>query len=1217
MAYMLDAKTGREVWIPDDRVEDSWKSGRYVFEKGSPVNVSIGGKYEIVSEADLQDVFARGGHYDTAQQRSLRHSKKYFEGQGLKAAAIGLARGPLGKGADLLLDSLGVIDKRRIDKIMDANPVAGLLGEVVGGVGTAVLSGGTGALAKVASITPAGIAARGGAALAGKVGAATLPSRLMSGMSAVNRGRIGTAAGMAGNPLAQSRLGRAATGAIEAAADVALYEAMELIPEEMLGDPRSFAERFVSDVGVGAVFGLGLGGVLGGVLPGGISNQAVSLIADIQYKSLLKKTNEIFSTAEMMAAGGKGAFEVKDRLLRSLDGDDKGRFANSLAGGKGTYDDIIEDAAEATRDEAQTMLDLGVVTRAAVSPKAKGYPWSRMMEESTDARINTNPDEVYNSVINQTDEMLAGLRKIESSLTAEVDKRGIGPLIAQWEQVQDEIKSQFKKALGVGDDVKMDWDPELEAYVISRESKDYTEALRGKKKFRTLSDMDEEQQQLAHLIMEDIGSLRSRGIALSNQMEEMRRFDSDESLSGVQALKEAKERLAQAMKGRPEGVVEKRRWNKKVRDPLEQSIEDLEVSIKSAKEEGLGARLELGRELRETEYKLRSKMREGEKLGLDIESEVASKTGQALNLEDLRKGELYESVPRYIESRENIRDNLSASLPRIYTLLDQAKGTLQSSAFRNLQKLDLVDQINVAEAGKQSALAGLAHELRSGLEDTEIWGKAAVAQKEINDAYTLLIGNTVDFNRSFSFRQAVDKSEASGESIVSQQRKKSVADINKARGVVKEVARDYLREEGNASITRFKENRAAIRKFIAAIEDTYGEMFISEEFKRLKKLFFEQSEKTEAAWENLFQVTTGRRMLKDIANSGEATAPNKVLQTLAHQVGWKSGGAVGASVGAAIGGPMGSVLGGAVGGAGGALYGRMNAAMRSPAERLIKLTRLQARSIRAKKKLTENVNKAVKSLLKNKDGTFRVLGTKMNRLTWAATWSRLLSRYGDNWASKDERKISEEAILGLFGWKTDPGTLQDKILVATSMMSGSAPEVTVAIQEKLTQICMYAADNVDPSITVSQDPFTGEQTVSGPDFAFGKFNDMMMSLEMGLPFITDNLISGTLTPSMIHAWKINFPEQYSGFCSELITKIAPQGKQMSYAARGSITALFGVPLESSYSPGTMNVLQGTWKLRDAERDDRGRGGTVRPSALKNQVRAMETQTDRHQAPSLD
>tara|TARA_R110002020_G_scaffold247905_4_gene461956 strand:+ start:16569 stop:20216 length:3648 start_codon:yes stop_codon:yes gene_type:complete len=1215
---MLDAKTGREVWIPDDDVEDSWKSGRYVFEKDSPVNVSIGGKYEIISEADLQDVFARGGHYDTAQQRSLRSSKKYFEDQGFKAAAIGLARGPLGKGADLLLDSLGVIDKRRIDKIMDANPVAGLLGEVVGGVGTAVLSGGTGALAKVASITPAGIAARGGAALAGKVGAATLPSRLMSGMSTVNRGRIGTAAGMAGNPLAQSRLGRAATGAIEAAADVALYETLELIPEEMLGDPRSFAERFVSDVGVGAIFGAGLGGVLGGVLPGGINNQAVSLIADIQYNSLLKKTNKIFSTAEVMAAGGEGAFEVKDRLLRSLAGDDGGRFANSLAGGKGTYDDIIEDAAEATRDEAQTMLDLGVVTRATASPKTKGYPWGRMMEESPDARINTNPDEVYNSAINQTDEMLAGLRRIEGSLTAEVDKRGIGPLIAQWEQVQEKIKRQFKEDLGVGDDVKMDWDPELEAYVISRESTEYTEALRGKKKFRKLSDMDEEQQQLAHLIMEDVGSLRSREIALSNQMEEMKRFDSDESLSGVQALKEAEERLAQAMKGRPEGVVERRRWNKKVRDPLEQSIEDLKVSIKSAEEEGLTARLALGRELRETENNLRSKMREGEKLGLDIEGEVASKTGQALNLEDLSKGDLLASVPEHIESIKGIRGNLSASMPKIYTLLDQAKGTLQSSAFRNLQKLDLVDQINVPEAGKQSALADLAVKLRSGLEDATIWGtKAADAQKEINDAYTLLIGNTVDFNRSFSFRQAVDKSDASEESIVSQQRKKSVADINKARSAVKEVARDYLRKEGNASITRFKANRTAIRKFIGAIENTYGEMFISKEFKELKKLFYEQSEKTEAAWENLFQVTTGRKMLKDIADSGEAVAPNRVLQTLAHQIGWRSGGAVGASVGAAFGGPMGGVLGGAVGGAGGALYGRMNAAMRSPAERLIKLTHLQARSIKAKKKLTKNVDKAVKSLLKNKDGTFRVLGTKMERLTWAATWNRLLSRDGDNWASNDERKISEEAILGLFGWKTDPGTLQDKILVATSMMSGSAPEVTVAIQEKLTQICMYAAGNVDPSITVNQDPFTGEQTVSGPDFAFGKFNDMMMSLEMGLPFITDNLINGTLTPSMIHAWKINFPEQYSGFCSELITKIAPQGKQMSYAARGSITALFDVPLEPSYSPGTMNVLQGTWELRDAERDDRGRGGTIRPSALKNQVRAMETQTDRHQAPSLD
>ena len=142
MPYMFDSKTGEQKWIPDEQVEDLWKSGRFAFPKGTSVHVNFGGKYGLIDESQLAEAFSQGASYDTAQQRVLRNESAYFEEQGGKAFALGMGRGGFGHLSDAALVGMGITDKRRIDKILDANPLAAFGGQAVCLVGAGIASGG-------------------------------------------------------------------------------------------------------------------------------------------------------------------------------------------------------------------------------------------------------------------------------------------------------------------------------------------------------------------------------------------------------------------------------------------------------------------------------------------------------------------------------------------------------------------------------------------------------------------------------------------------------------------------------------------------------------------------------------------------------------------------------------------------------------------------------------------------------------------------------------------------------------------------------------------------------------------------------------------------------------------------------------------------------------------------------------------------------------------
>ena len=107
MAKMWDVRAREFTTVPEDRVEELFRSGHYSFPRGSKVTVQLPtGEFGSIDESKVPLLFAEGGHYDTAQARQRRQEiEEYGDAVGTGVATgIGVARGLLTEpAADLSL----------------------------------------------------------------------------------------------------------------------------------------------------------------------------------------------------------------------------------------------------------------------------------------------------------------------------------------------------------------------------------------------------------------------------------------------------------------------------------------------------------------------------------------------------------------------------------------------------------------------------------------------------------------------------------------------------------------------------------------------------------------------------------------------------------------------------------------------------------------------------------------------------------------------------------------------------------------------------------------------------------------------------------------------------------------------------------------------------------------------------------------------------------
>lgn len=282
MATVKDKLTGEEHEVGAEEAGRLVQSGRFLVSDDSEVLMTdnVGRTVSVVGSQGIESVLSQGGAYGDPQSLRFQKFQDEFGGAGQTAIAAGegVLRGVTLGFSDPLLAGTGITTEENILARQEASPGVAVAGEIVGAVAPALLTGGTGAVATAARLTPAGRAAM-----------------------------VGTGAARAVGGGAARRL--AAAGAIEGAAFSAGNEASrQLLLDEELSGERIFGAA-IEGAGIGALAGGALG--LGGAAIKGITTKVADEVAE-RLPQLTSKIEE--KIVKEIAEGGVGS--IDDNLLK-------------------------------------------------------------------------------------------------------------------------------------------------------------------------------------------------------------------------------------------------------------------------------------------------------------------------------------------------------------------------------------------------------------------------------------------------------------------------------------------------------------------------------------------------------------------------------------------------------------------------------------------------------------------------------------------------------------------------------------------------------------------------------------------------------------------------------------------------------------------------------------------------------------------------------------
>lgn len=257
---MYNPATGAPVVVAADQAGALFREGRATFAADQDVPVmGADGRVSVIKGAQAGEFFAGSeglvGGAASTQALQQQRLEDEFGGVGgtLGAVATGAARGATLGLSDVALAETGLVDRRTLAGLQDANPLASGGGEALGILGATLATGGS-----------AG-AARGAVGTAARV--AATPTRAVM---ALGRGIEGAGAALLGEGTAA----RIATTAVQGAVEGSLFGVGQAASESTIRDVPLTAERIVAAAGHGALLGGGLGAGMtatGALIRGGAS----------------------------------------------------------------------------------------------------------------------------------------------------------------------------------------------------------------------------------------------------------------------------------------------------------------------------------------------------------------------------------------------------------------------------------------------------------------------------------------------------------------------------------------------------------------------------------------------------------------------------------------------------------------------------------------------------------------------------------------------------------------------------------------------------------------------------------------------------------------------------------------------------------------------------------------------------------------------------------
>ena len=452
-------------------------SGDTVFVRDQQGNILEG------PASQLDAAIKAGGEQVSSADVAKQENAEKYSGVGNTLAAGGLgALDMLSLGlGPAAIGSLGGEDtKQYIEGVSEAHPFAHGVGEVLGAIAPAFLTGGA-SLAEEAPEIGGSLLRSGAKALAAPMDA------LGAGGELVSKGVRGV--------LGDGAIGRIAGGTARGMAEGGFIGATQQAGEDILGDRELTAERLLAGAGRGALFGGAFGGGLSTL--GVAGESALSKLADSMDGGVADKLAGKAEELRLASTGAKTA-EIRKIEASGLTRNEVGRWMfdelpKFSEGGKYPVSrEAIGEAAQRAAEDAQPRISGAIdqLDTAGARPNAATVidrlrndviaPLDKKLGmESVTARLNTivdkaesrlqqNPtfrelfdlrkdldDLAYRDrkVLDQSNAMQQ-LREARRAIEDEIGKQGERFAGPQWKEGYDAAKRQFRMATTVQETVE-------------------------------------------------------------------------------------------------------------------------------------------------------------------------------------------------------------------------------------------------------------------------------------------------------------------------------------------------------------------------------------------------------------------------------------------------------------------------------------------------------------------------------------------------------------------------------------------------------------------------------------------------------------------------------------------------------------------------------------------------------------------------------------------
>jgi len=494
-----------------------------------------------------------------------------------------------------------------------------------------------------------------------------------------------------------------------------------------------------------------------------------------------------------------------------------------------------------------------------------------------------------------------------------------------------------------------------------------------------------------------------------------------------------------------------------------------------------------------------------------------------------------------------------------YAALDEVKRRLQGAIEASTASLQRSPKVKVQAYGKQTIdhLEGLQEQIRQHLMNEDLFGMAAVAQREVNDPWMRMIAA----NKNLSQRARLFQQFKAGEvAEYGNQWRADPEQITRYLDSITDPKKDLVHSDLKQWLDQGEKFSAAVGKY-----GSKGEF----------------ADETLGAAVKKYQDAVGRIRggLGEVEDAIVLQNQAKALSTSGIFEGSDLG------LGAGLSYVADSVVPFAASGVVGGLKGAANA-LSAPGKTLRQLAAIERLASGVSSKMDGGVTKYINAVKKAAQ-----TGSYVSKKA-AVRGAGVASRRKDT--KESNRKAYERTKARLEAAKADPEGVRERLARSTRNIAADAPQITEALHAR----AIKANDFLESKLPKTPEASSPWRKPTLLDSELAKYAKYVRATEDPVGTLSKELDDGTLSRETMETLDALYPEMAQDVRTSVTEQLASMKDPPPYPERVRLSILLGTPLDDSLNPAKVAIYQNSYTMPEPPKP-RPMGGSAMESISKN------------------